>query len=296
VLEDASAFCHYLAAECGLADNTVAAYRRDLTRFARWVADAVHGSYERLTIRELAGYLTFLSRERLAAASVARHVVSLRMFFRFLVLESRITTSAAELLNTPSLWERVPQVLSQSQVDRLLAAPGPQDRYGERDLALLETLYATGCRVSEVSALQLTDLRLDYGFLQCTGKGDKQRLVPLGRQACQAIERYTTGQRRELCEKKPAAPWVFLNRFGGRLSRITIWSLVKRYAPRAGLPASVSPHTLRHSFATHMLAGGADIRFVQEMVGHANIATTQHYTHVDPTRLRSVHQKFHPRG
>lgn len=296
MLEDALSFCHYLRAECGLADNTIAAYRRDLGRFATWVAERAAGQYERLNIRELAGYLGFLSRERLAAASVARHIVSLRMFFRFLVLEGRISSSAAELLNTPSLWERVPQVLSQPQVDRLLEAPGRDDRYADRDRALLETLYATGCRVSEVSALQVSDLRLDYGFLQCIGKGNKQRLVPVGSKARRSLDHYLANQRRELCERQPTTPWLFLNRFGGRLSRVMIWAIVKRYGLRAGLPRRVSPHTLRHSFATHMLAGGADIRLVQEMLGHANIATTQHYTHVDPTRLKSIHRRFHPRA
>jgi integrase/recombinase XerD len=177
-----------------------------------------------------------------------------------------------------------------------LSAPGPDDRYAARDRALLETLYATGCRVSEVAGLRLADLRLDYGFCQCTGKGDKQRIVPLGRKARAALEEYLGGQRTELAAGDRAAPWVFLNRLGNQLSRVMIWLLVKKYARRAGLPARVSPHTLRHSFATHMLSGGADLRHVQEMLGHSNIATTQLYTHVDRSRLRAIHQKFHPRA
>jgi integrase/recombinase XerD len=218
------------------------------------------------------------------------------MFFRFLVLEARISESAAELLNAPSLWQRVPQVLSEEQVDRLLGAPASDDRYVSRDRALLETLYATGCRVSEVAGLRMPDLRLDLGFCQCTGKGDKQRIVPLGRKARLALEQYVASQRAELTKSNAAVPWVFLNRLGGRLSRVMIWHLVKKYAQRAGLPRRVSPHTLRHSFATHLLAGGADLRIVQEMLGHSNLATTQLYTHVDRARLRAIHRKFHPRA
>ena len=296
VLEDVAAFCHYLRAECGLADNTAAAYRRDLVRFARWLHESGCADLERLNLRQLAGYIAFLSREELAAASVARHVVSMKMFFRFLVLEGRVSESAAELLNAPSLWQRVPTVLSEQQTDKLLAAPGPDDQFASRDRALLETLYATGCRVSEVAGLRMNDLKLDYGFCQCTGKGDKQRIVPLGRKARAAIEEYLGGQRRELAKRNPAVPWVFLNRLGDNLTRVMIWILVKKYALRAGLPRRVSPHTLRHSFATHMLAGGADLRLVQEMLGHSNITTTQLYTHVDRSRLRAIHQKFHPRA
>ena len=296
VLEDVTAFCHYLRAECGLAENTAEAYHRDLCRFVRWLDSSGGLAIEDLTLRRLAGYLAFLSEEKLAPASTARHVISLKMFFRFLVLEGRVTDSAAELLSAPSLWQRVPQVLAEDQVGKLLNSPGPDDRYASRDRAMLETLYATGCRVSEVSGLRLADLRLDLGFCQCTGKGDKQRLVPLGRKARAALEEYLTGRRGELAKSNPTVPWVFLNRLGGRLSRVMIWHLVKKYARRAGLPRKVSPHTLRHSFATHLLSGGADLRFVQEMLGHSNLATTQLYTHVDRARLRAIHQKFHPRA
>jgi integrase/recombinase XerD len=296
VLEDVAAFCHYLKAECGLADNTAISYRRDLARFARWLSESACTKLDDLTLTRLSGYLTFLSKEKLAAPSIARHIVSLKMFFRFLVLEGRIGESAAELLGTPSLWQRVPTVLSTEQIDRLLCAPGDKDKFAARDRAMLETLYATGCRVSEVASLQVTDLKLDFGFCQCTGKGDKQRIVPLGRKACQSLEGYLTGQRGELARRNPTVPWVFLNRMGDRLTRVMIWILVKKYAARAGLPSRASPHTLRHSFATHMLTGGADLRLVQEMLGHSNIATTQLYTHVDRTRLRAIHKKFHPRA
>ena len=296
MLEWVTSFAHYLRAECGLAENTVLAYRRDLARFARWLDELGTADLDTLTLTQLAGYTSFLSRERLAPASMARHIVSLKMFFRYLVLEQHVSESAAELLNAPSLWQRVPQVLSEAQVDRLLESPCLDDRYRARDRALLEMLYATGCRVSEVSQLVLADLRLQEGFCQCTGKGDKQRIVPLGGKARSALTDYLGGQRGDLARRQPAVPWVFLNRLGGRLSRVMIWHLVKKYARRAGLPDRVSPHTLRHSFATHMLAGGVDLRLVQEMLGHSNIATTQLYTHVDQARLKAIHRKFHPRA
>lgn len=296
MLEDVAAFCQYLRAECGLADNTVISYRRDLNRFAQWLAEAGCKRLSDLTLSTLAGYVSFLSRERLASASVARHIVSLKMFFRFLVLEGRLAESSAELLATPSLWQRVPAVLSEKQVDTLLSAPGPNDPFAARDRAILETLYATGCRVSEVAALQINDLKLDFGFCQCTGKGDKQRLVPLGSKSRQAIEQYMSGQRKKLAERNPTVPFVFLNRLGNRLTRVMIWMIVKKYVLRSGLPSRASPHTLRHSFATHLLSGGADLRLVQEMLGHSNIATTQIYTHVDRNRLRAIHKKFHPRA
>jgi integrase/recombinase XerD len=296
VLEDIVAFCQYLRAECGLAENTAISYRRDLLRFANWLHANRIRELGKLNLNQLGGYVQCLAREKLAAASSARHIVSLKMFFRFLVLEGRLSESAAELLSTPSLWQRVPTVLSPEQIDQLLAAPGADDQFASRDRALLETLYATGCRVSEVAALQLNDVKLDFGFCQCTGKGDKQRIVPLGRKAKAALEEYLSGQRPQLARRQPAAPWVFLNRLGGRLTRVMIWILVKKYVYRAGLPSVASPHTLRHSFATHMLAGGADLRLVQEMLGHSNIATTQLYTHVDRGRLRAIHRQFHPRA
>ena len=243
VVEDVIAFCHYLRAECGLAENTSASYRRDLVRFARWFCDAGCSELGQLTLTDLAKYVSFLSREKLAPASMARHVVSLKMFYRFLVLEGKVSESAAELLSSPSLWQRVPTVLSAEQVDKLLTAPGPNDRFRARDRALLETLYATGCRVSEVAALELNDVKLEYGLCQCTGKGDKQRLVPLGKKACEALRDYMECQRRELTRRNPAAPCVFVNRLGSRLSRVMIWILVKKYALRAGLPSRVS-HTL----------------------------------------------------
>jgi integrase/recombinase XerD len=295
LLQDVKSFLHYLQAERGLAKNTLLAYGRDLQRFAHWSSDGGLKNYLRPTMHELSEYLSFLRDEHLAAPSAARHLVALKMFYRFLRLEERVQQNAVELLSAPSLWERIPQVLSPQNVDKLLAAPRADDRFYLRDKALLETLYAAGCRASEVVGLQLADLHLDGGFCKCVGKGNKQRIVPLGMPAVAALKAYLNDLRPRLVQANDV-PHVFVSRGGKALTREMLWILVKKYVQRAGLHAKVSPHTLRHSFATHLLAGGADLRTVQELLGHANIRTTQHYTHVDKSRLQAIHRKFHPRG
>jgi integrase/recombinase XerD len=288
------AFVAYVAGECHLSENTVAAYRRDLCHFYAWLDGR---RIEKLTIRDLSDYVNWLYARKLAPTSIARHIVSLKVFFRYLQLEGVLHDNLAELLGSQKLWERVPKVLSAEQIDRLLAAPIRSDPCWRRDRALLELLYATGCRASELSNLGLRDLHLDEGFCICRGKGDKERMVPLGVRAIQAVRTYLEHERPQLAGRTLAAPdWVLLSYRGRRLRRERIWELLKRYAARVGAPPEISPHTLRHSFATHLLAGGADLRQVQEMLGHASIATTQIYTHVDPTRLKAIHKKFHPRA
>jgi integrase/recombinase XerD len=288
---DIAAFRHYLAAERGMSDNTVQAYGRDLTRFAEWVSLVQLPDYRKPTLKDLGRYIGFLHDESLAAPSIARHVVALRTFYRFLRLEERADPMAVDLLASPRLWERIPAVLSPDNVDKLLAGPRGGDRFYLRDRALLETLYATGCRASEVVNLKRSDLYLDAAFCKCTGKGSKQRVVPLGRKAVEALRAYLGDG-----SLPKDSVHVFASRSGRPLSRIVLWKLVKKYCRRAGLPDAVSPHTLRHSFATHVLAGGADLRTVQELLGHTSIATTQHYTHVDAARLKALHKAFHPRG
>jgi integrase/recombinase XerD len=295
---DILAFKNYLAAERGMAQNTVISYAHDLTRFVEWVATVHLPNYLQPTLQELGRYLGFLHELNLAAPSVARHIVSLRMFYRFLRLEERASQTAVDLLGSPKLWQRIPQVLSPDSVDTLLAAPNATDRFFLRDQAILEVLYATGCRASEVVNLKSADLYLDAAFCKCTGKGNKQRVVPLGRPAIAALRAYIAGGRPKV-EGKPddeVPEFVFASRTGKPLTRIAVWRIVKKYCRRAELPKKVSPHTLRHSFATHVLAGGADLRTVQELLGHASITTTQHYTHLDRDRLRQIHKLHHPRG
>ena len=287
-------FVDYLRGECRLSPNTVAAYERDLRRFAAWLGTR---QFQTLTIRELSDFVVHLGDQQLAPASIARHLVALKMFFRYLQLEGVLQDNLAELLGSQKLWQRIPEVLSPREIDRFLQAPRRMDPLHLRDRALLEVLYATGCRVSEVANLQLRDVHLEERFCRCTGKGNKQRMVHLGRSAVEALQAYLAELRPRLARRGPSTQeWIFLSRSGKHLRREAIWELVKKFALLAGVSSGISPHTLRHSFATHLLAGGADLRQVQEMLGHASIATTQIYTHVDASRLKKVHQQFHPRA
>ena len=285
----------YLRSECHLAENTVQAYRRDLEHMKEWLDGR---SPTVLGISDLTDFAAFLKNKNLAATSISRHIVAIRMFYKFLQLESAIADNPAELLTTPKVWQRVPKVLSIAQVDRFLSAPQKFDQHWIRDRAILELMYATGCRVSEISNLLVANVNLKDGTCLAEGKGSKQRMVPLGERAIEAIELYLAEYRPILAAHRELAvsPWLILSRTGQRLRREAIWELIKRFALRAGIDSEVSPHTLRHSFATHLLAGGADLRLIQEMLGHASIQTTQIYTHVENSKLKKIHQKFHPRG
>jgi len=287
-------FVNYLRTECHLAENTVEAYGRDMRRFAQWLEGR---RIPQLTVSQLSDYAAWLHSEKLASASIARHIVTLKVFFRYLQLEGILQENLAELLGSQRLWQRVPTVMSPSAVSDFLNAPRGYDPYPRRDRALLEMLYATGCRASELSGLRVRDVHLEESYCLCHGKGNKQRLVPLGQPAIRAVRKYLDSERSILAAAAERPPeWLLLSRRGRRLRRESIWELVKKYAARTGVKDPISPHTLRHSFATHLLAGGADLRQVQEMLGHASIATTQIYTHVDQSRLKKVHQQFHPRG
>lgn len=291
-------FLSYLEAECGMSGNTVDAYRRDLQKFFDWNKQSARRTVHQVDLDTLTAFLDHLQQSGLASSSVARNLAAIRMFFRYLMLESVLTESSVDLISSPKLWQRLPKVLSPQMVDELLAAPlGSLDRYARRDRAILAVMYATGCRVSEVTHLKLSDLNLNERYARVTGKGNKQRMVSLTSIAVEAIADYLNLERSDMV---PSARidegWLFVTRSGRRMNRETVWQLIQRYASRVGCGGDVSPHTLRHSFATHMLAGGADIRALQEMLGHANIRTTQVYTHVDHTRLKAVHQNCHPRG
>jgi integrase/recombinase XerD len=289
-------FLHYLMAECGVSTHTLAAYRSDLMRFVRWRKSEAPRPLASLDAPALGGYVDALYRDGLAPSSVCRHLASLSTFFRFLVFEGRLQENVAKLLVAPALWDRLPTVLSPAATDRLLEAPSAETRLGRRDRAALETLYATGCRASEVVGLRRADVDLESGRARCIGKGNKERLVPLGSTAVRALITYLERDWPTLVARRPQTSVVFVSKSGQPLSRIALWQIVKRHARSAGLSGEVSPHTLRHSFATHLLARGADLRVVQEMLGHASIATTQIYTRVELSRLREVHNRFHPRG
>ncbi|HWE39870.1 MAG TPA: site-specific tyrosine recombinase XerD [Isosphaeraceae bacterium] len=291
-------FLHYLMAECGLAANTLAAYRSDVARFARWRKRHAPGPLEEIDIQDLEGYVQHLHDAGLAPSSVARHMASLSTYFRFLIFDGRLAENVARLLVAPTLWDRLPTVLGPASVERLLESPSPSTPLGRRDRAALETLYATGCRASEVVNLRPRDVDLVAGLARCVGKGDKERIVPLGSRARSALSAYLETARPTLVARRPATETVFVARSGRPLSRNGLWRIVKTHARAAGLSnaEAVSPHTLRHSFATHLLAGGADLRVVQELLGHSSIATTQVYTRVEMSRLLAVHRTFHPRG
>ncbi len=289
-----AALARYLHSECHLADNSVAAYQRDVTRFFQWLSGR---RLEALSVSELSEYVAWLQEKDLASSSICRHLASLRVLFRYLQLEGVLSDNQAELLSSRKLWQRVPHVLAPDEVDALLSSPRRGDPWCRRDRAILELMYATGCRVSELSHLRVRDVHLQERYCLCHGKGDKQRMVPLGRSAVEAIRRYLDAERPQLAARQPSpSEFLILSPRGRRLRRERIWETVKKYAARIDAGPDVSPHTLRHSFATHLLAGGADLRQVQELLGHASIATTQLYTHVDASRLKRVHQAFHPRA
>jgi integrase/recombinase XerD len=283
-------------AECAVSPHTLAAYRSDLMRFIRWRKSRPPIDLAKLDALTLGDYVVSLHCASLSPSSICRHLASLSTFFRFLVLEGRVSDNVAKLLIAPAIWDRLPMVLSPPAAEKLLEAPSSLTRLGRRDRAILETLYATGCRASEVVALRPVDLDLKKGTARCVGKGNKERQVPLGSHAIEALSVYLAKDRSVLVLAKPETETLFVAKSGRPLSRIALWQIVKRHARLTGLHADVSPHTLRHSFATHLLARGADLRAVQEMLGHASIATTQIYTRVELSRLREVHSRFHPRS
>ena len=286
-------FVAYLTGECYLAESTVAAYHHDMKNFWEWLGSR---KISCLIISDLTDYVDWLHKQNFARATLAHHIVSLRQFYRFLQLEGVLLNNPAEQLGNQKLWEHVPQVLSPAQVDQLLICPVPGDPFWRRDRAILEMLYATGCRASELANLTLRDLHLDEKYCFCTGKGNKQRLVHLGNRAIEAFDEWDNIERYVLVKRHGESKFAFLSYRCKKLRRERIWELVKRYAERTGINGAISPHTMRHSFATHMLAAGVDLRLVQEMLGHASIASTQIYTHVDMSRLKEVHKKYHPRG
>jgi integrase/recombinase XerD len=293
------AFLNHARVEKGLSENTIAAYTRDLAKFATF-AEKRRLSLESVTRDDLVDFLESLYRQRLDSRTVARALVSLRNLFRFALTEEVISVDPALNLESPKYRKSLPTFLRTDEVDQLLAQPDENTRHGLRDKALIELLYSTGLRVSELTGLRVSDLDANMGCLRCVGKGDKERLVPVGRQALAAVQRYLAESRPVLVRKQsgaaPAEPYLFLNRFGGKMSRIAVWRILCQYGRRAGIRGQLSPHKLRHSFATHLLERGADLRSVQMMLGHADISTTQIYTHVLEERLKQVYRAHHPRA
>ncbi len=273
--------------------NTVESYARDLAALAGF-AEARETPVEELDRRALEAFVRSLMTQGLSPRSVARSVACVRGFYRFLSLERKLEESPAADLKAPRAWPALPKFLDLDEVDRLLAQPDVSTPRGLRDKALIEVLYASGMRVSELVGVKPGELRLDEGYLTCLGKGDKERIVPLGDQAVDWLRRYMSDGRSRLTRQR-STPWLFVNGRGGPLSRVGVWKLLKTYGLKAGITREISPHVLRHSFATHLLERGADLRAIQVMLGHADLSTTQIYTHVLEARLRAVYDKYHPR-
>lgn len=287
-------FLDYARVEKGLAPNSIASYRRDLVAFTEYLRRQGN-SLEATRREEIRGFLATLYRRGLSARSVARHLVSLRNLFRFLSQERRIAYDPTADVQAPAVGIDLPHYLSVEEVDKLLAAQDPSTAAGIRDKAMLELLYATGMRVSELVSSRLEDLDANLGLLRCRGKGGRERLIPVGKAALKAVEAYVQRGRGSFV-KKPGTPYLFLNNRGGALSRVGFWKILGRYGRRAGVSTGLTPHMIRHSFATHLLERGADLRSVQLLLGHSDISTTQIYTHVLKERLKQVYQTHHPRA
>jgi integrase/recombinase XerD len=288
----ADQFFDYLRVERGLSGNTLQAYSSDLMRFFRFLEGQGIGALD-LTRETLSTYLITLSKA-ISPRSLARNLSSIKGFYRFLVAEGRLDSNPARLQEAPRLPRRLPGALSMNEVDRLLSQPDPSAASGLRDRAMLELLYATGLRVSELVHIKVFDINMEAGFLRTMGKGSKERLVPAGAKALDAVKEYLLYGRRSLV-KGVNPPFLFLNGRGKVLTRQGFWKIIRDYGRKASIRRKISPHSLRHSFATHLLEGGADLRSVQLMLGHADIATTQVYTHVTRERLKQIHEQFHPR-
>ena len=288
-------FLNFLSVERGLAANTISSYRFDLVRFTSFLKKRHTASMEGVKKDDLTMYLLSLKDNGLAANSISRNLASIKTFYKFLVNEGSVKENVAGVLESPRLWKKLPNILNVNEVDMLLNAPDRRNWRGIRDRASMELLYATGMRVSEMVELKTKDINMDVGFIKCIGKGSKERIVPLGNSAKEAINKYMARSRIRLLKKSAPQTNLFLTRLGRKMSRQSFWKMIKRYARKAGIKKDISPHVLRHSFATHLLERGADLRIVQEMLGHADISTTQIYTHISKERLKSIHHKYHPR-
>ncbi len=287
-------FTDYLALERGLAQNSIDAYRRDVARYLSFLADRGIESAAQATQDDVLDLLYQLRDCGLQAVSLARNLSAIRTFYRFLSAEGLPQSDPTQYLDPPKLGRKLPTVLSRWEVERLLEQPDASSPLGIRDRAMLEFLYATGLRVSELLALSCSQLLFREGLVRTFGKGSKERMVPVGQKAIEWVTRYLTDVRPRLCKGRSQGV-LFLNRRGQPMSRMGFWRILRRYVQMAGIEKKVSPHTLRHSFATHLLEGGADLRAVQEMLGHTDISTTQIYTHIDREYLKEVHRTFHPR-
>jgi integrase/recombinase XerD len=289
-------FLNYLIVECGLSDNTIKGYKSDLRNFSNYLQGEGIKQFHDLRAKMIVTFIENEKQRGLSENSISRSLVTIKMLYKYMIMEGKISVNPMSSVSTLKLQKHLPEVLHYKAVEEILRAPDCNDKLGIRDKAILELMYATGARVSEVASIRVSWINFDYGYIRCQGKGSKQRIVPMGAEASKSIRRYLQEVRPLLVKIEADEPLLFLSRTGKKLRRENIWSIVKKYAIKAGIRSNISPHTLRHSFATHLLEGGADLRSVQEMLGHSNISTTQIYTHIDRKYLKSIHQKFHPRA
>ncbi len=288
-------FINYLSVERGLAKNTLLAYTKDLEKYTVFLSGSKIQSPDQVKREHVTNFMMKLKKDGMSATSICRHLAAVKMFHRFMVRESFSKEDPTTLIDTPKLFKRVPEVLTQKEIEAILEAAQKVKSKDQRDYVIIELFYASGMRVSELVDLKMTSVNFDVGFVRAMGKGSKERIIPIGKKALQALTFYCDKIRPRLL-KKTSTDILFLSRLGKRLSRQSVWSVIKSYARLAGIKKNIKPHTLRHTFATHLLEHGADLRSVQEMLGHSDISTTQIYTHVDRERLKSVHKEFHPRG
>lgn len=287
-------FLDYLSIEKGLSKNTLLAYARDLKRYSDYLKRARISSLEDVTRKEIMEFMLKEKDRGLSPSSVSRGLVAIRMWHRFLAQEGRIKENVTDVLEAPKLWKHLPEALSVMEVEALLKAPNARKAQGARDQALLELLYATGMRASEAATVKLGHLNFDLGYIRVIGKGGKERIVPVGAAAKKSVQRYLSRVRPQWVKGR-SEDALFVTRLGRKMSRQAVWGILKKYSRLVKVKKKIYPHILRHSFATHLLENGADLRVVQELLGHSDISTTQIYTHVEASRLKSIHQRFHPR-
>ncbi|MCB7069172.1 site-specific tyrosine recombinase XerD [Caldibacillus sp. 210928-DFI.2.22] len=290
-------FLHYLIVEKGLAENTIQSYRRDISAYLIFIETKLQiTDINHVTRVHIMQFLSCLKDEGKSARTIARHIASIRSFHHFLILDKIVDHDPTVHIETPHPELKLPKVLNTDEVDTLLNTPDLTTTLGLRDKAMLELMYATGMRVSELVNLNINDVHLSLGFVRCLGKGNKERIIPIGKMATEALKEYLEKARPKLINQKNKTDSLFMNHHGQRLSRQGFWKILKQIAVKAGIEKELTPHTLRHSFATHLLENGADLRSVQELLGHSDISTTQIYTHVTKTRLKDVYNQFHPRA
>lgn len=287
-------FIYFLEVERGVSRNTIQSYTRDLGKFSEYTKK-IRKDIPSITREDITSFLMYLKDLELSPSSIARNLAALKTFWKFLVSEQITRENIAAIVETPKTWKKIPDVLNKEEVLKLLETPPSKGWMGVRDRAILEVMYASGLRVSEVVELKKVSVNLESGFVKCVGKGGKERIVPLGKAASKALTRYLNVVRDKL-SKKTADDHLFLSKLGRKISRQSLWKMIQKYTLKAGIKKHITPHTLRHSFATHLLEGGAELRGVQEMLGHADISTTQVYTHINKEKLKQVHEEFHPRG